>query len=62
MPYRLASVTEEAQGIDGVIGDVPISIKPSTYKIKNALRETLKAKIIFYDKTKSGLEIDDSQL
>lgn len=60
--YRLADASEEAQGIEGLIGDVPISIKPITYKIKNALRETLNAKIIFYDKTKAGLEIDDSQL
>jgi len=60
--YRLASAKEEAQGIDGMIGNVPVSIKPLTYKVKNALRETLNAKIIFYNKTKAGLEIDDSQL
>lgn len=56
--YRLAEPKEESQGIDGFIGDIPVSIKPITYKTKDALREEIKAKIIFYNKTKSGLEID----
>ena len=56
--YRLAEPKEESQGIDGFIGDMPVSIKPITYKTKNALREEIKAKIIFYNKIKSGLEID----
>jgi len=56
--YRLAEPKEESQGIDGFIGDMPVSIKPITYKNKDALREEIKAKIIFYNKTKSGLEIN----
>jgi len=56
--YRLAEPKEESQGIDGFVGDTPVSIKPLTYKTKNALREEIKAKIIFYNKIKSGLEID----
>lgn len=56
--YRLAEPKEESQGIDGFIGDIPVSIKPITYKTKDALREEIKAKVIFYNKTKSGLEID----
>jgi len=56
--YRLAEPKEESQGIDGFVGDIPVSIKPITYKTKDALREEIKAKIIFYNKTKSGLEID----
>jgi len=56
--YRLAEPKEESQGIDGFIGDIPVSIKPITYKTKDALREEIKVKIIFYNKTKSGLEID----
>jgi len=56
--YRLAEPKEESQGIDGFIGDMPVSIKPITYKTKDALREEIKAKIIFYNKTKSGLEIN----
>lgn len=56
--YRLATPDEEAKGIDGMIGDIPVSVKPITYKIKDALKEQIKAKIIFYEKTKEGLEID----
>jgi len=56
--YRLAEPDEESQGIDGFIGDIPVSIKPTSYKIKNSLRERIKCKIIFYKKIKSGLEID----
>ncbi len=56
--YRFAKPNEESQGIDGFIGDIPVSIKPITYKTKDALREEIKARIIFYNKTKSGLEID----
>jgi len=56
--YRLAKSNEESQGIDGFVGDIPVSIKPITYKTKGALREEIKAKIIFYNKTKSCLEID----
>ncbi len=56
--YRLAEPKEESQGIDGFIDDVAVSIKPITYKTKDALREEIKAKIIFYNKIKSGLEID----
>lgn len=56
--YRLSNPEEEKKGIDGFIGPTPISIKPSTYKTKNALREEIDCKIIYYKKTKSGLEIE----
>lgn len=56
--YRLASVHEESRGIDGFIGKTPISIKPDTYRTKDSLPEEIEAKIIFYKKTKTGLEID----
>jgi hypothetical protein len=60
--YRLSTPQEESRGIDGFIGDDAISIKPITYKTKNSLRENIEAKIIYYDKTKSGLNIDASEL
>lgn len=62
MTYRLADPKEESQGIDGFIGNIPISIKPITYKTKNALREEIKTKIISYNKTKSGLEIEADEI
>ena len=60
--YRLSSPQEESKGIDGFIGGVAVSIKPITYKTKNYLRENIDAKIIYYDKIKSGLNIDASEL
>lgn len=56
--YRLATPSEESRGIDGFIGSIPVSIKPDTYKTKDALLEEIQAKIIFYRKTKTGLDID----
>lgn len=56
-PCRTATPSEEAKGIDGFIGDMPVSIKPITYKSKEMLREKIEAEIIFYDKTKDGIKI-----
>ena len=55
--YRLATPKEESSGIDGFIGDVPISIKPITYKTKGMLSEKIDTKIIYYEKDKDGLKI-----
>lgn len=56
--YRSASPEEEAKGIDGYIGNTPYSIKPDTYKTKNALCEIIEVKMIYYSKTKNGLKIE----
>ena len=60
--YRLSNPQEESKGIDGFIGDTPVSIKPITYKTKNMLNEKIEVKFIFYDKKKDGINIDISQL
>lgn len=60
--YRLANPSEESKGIDGFIGDIPVSIKPITYNTKNMLNENINVKIIFYDKKKDGIIVDISQL
>ena len=60
--YRFSNQQEESKGVDGFIGETPISIKPITYKTKNSLRENIDAKIVYYDKTKSGLVIDANEL
>ncbi|MFA5270361.1 MAG: MjaI family restriction endonuclease [Patescibacteria group bacterium] len=57
LPYRLSVPAEEARGIDGFIGDSPVSIKPITYKTKN-LQENLAGTIIYYEKKDDGLIID----
>ncbi|MDW8464869.1 MAG: MjaI family restriction endonuclease [Chloroherpetonaceae bacterium] len=54
--YRTASPEEEAKGIDGFIGETPVSIKPKTYSIdEKRLPEEITVQMIFYEKTKSGL-------
>ena len=60
--YRLASPADESKGIDGYIGDLPISIKPATYKAKKNLQETIAAKIIYYEKVKDGINVDIGEL
>ena len=56
--YRLANPSEESVGIDGYVGDSPYSIKPDTYKIMNRLSESINVKMIYYTKTKTGLNIE----
>lgn len=56
--WRFATPDEESRGIDGWIGETPISIKPITYKTKKSLREEISVPIVYYEKAKSGLEVD----
>lgn len=56
--YRLASPTEESQGIDGFIGNKPVSIKPGTYKSKKALSEEIEVDMIYYSKRKDGIVVE----
>ncbi|MBI5213300.1 MAG: MjaI family restriction endonuclease [Nitrospirae bacterium] len=60
--YRLAEKTDESKGIDGYIGDIPVSIKPDTYKIKKSLSEEIPVKIIYYKKLRNGIEVDFSEI
>ena len=56
--YRLATPEEESKGIDGFIGDEPVSVKPSTYDTKRMLSEKIPVKIIFYEKMKDGIKVN----
>ncbi len=60
--YRLANPEEESVGIDGFIGDIPVSIKPETYQIKKNLNENIEVKIVYYKKVKDGISIDLAEL
>ena len=55
--YRISVPEEEAKGIDGYIGDNPVSIKPQTYEAKQMLPESIGVQIIYYDKVKDGINI-----
>ena len=47
---RLANKQEESKGIDGFVCNIPISIKPITYKTKNMLNErTQQRKGVVYE-------------
>ena len=56
--YRLSTALEEKRGIDGYVGEIPVSIKPISYRAKNMLREEIEVKVIFYDKKKDGINVD----
>lgn len=56
--WRLADKEEEARGIDGFIGDIPVQIKSSTYKLEARLGENIEIPIIYYDKKKGGISIE----
>ncbi len=56
--YRLATPEEESKGIDGYVGETSYSIKPITYKTMKRLPEVIDVKMIYYDKTKTGLKIE----
>ena len=52
--WRLATPEEEAQGVDGYVGEEAYSVKPSTYKSMDRLPETLRGKMVFYRKNAAG--------
>jgi hypothetical protein len=56
--YRVATPDEESKGIDGFIGEIPVSIKPITYKTMSRLPETIGVKIIYYEKLKDGIRVE----
>ncbi len=55
--YRLSTPEEESKGIDGYVGNIPISLKPTTYQSKKMLTEKIEEDIIYYEKQKDGLKI-----
>lgn len=56
--YRLSEPGEESKGVDGYIGNIPVSIKPHTYEVKASLPEHIEIKVIYYRKVDGGIEVD----
>jgi len=56
--WRLANKEEESKGIDGFIGEKPIQIKSSTYKVEKLLNEVIDVPIVYYSKKKDGIIIE----
>lgn len=57
-PYRSSTPEEESKGIDGYIGEMPVSVKPITYKTKNMLHENIDVNMIYYEKVKDGIKVE----
>ena len=55
--YRMATPEEESKGIDGFIGTTAVSVKPSTYAVKDMLPEEIQGELILYEKKKSGITV-----
>lgn len=49
LPYELGTADDESKGIDGYLGDQPVSVKPITYKQKGRLQEDIQAPIVYYE-------------
>ena len=60
--YRLSTPEEESRGVDGFIGELPVSIKPDSYKTKDSLNENIEVKIVYYQKVKDGISVDIESL
>jgi len=57
--FRYATSEEESKGIDGYIGNTPISIKPVTYKGEKHLPESIDAVLVYYRKEeKKGITVE----
>lgn len=49
VPYELGTAEDESKGVDGYLGDQPVSVKPITYKQKSRLQEDIQAPIVYYE-------------
>lgn len=64
LPTTPGTAKDEPKGIDGFLGNQPVSIKPESYKNDPKKLERIKAPIVFYKVTKGnkGLVLDASAL
>lgn len=54
LEYSRSTPAEESKGIDGYLGDQPVSIKPETYQQKSRLQEDIDVPIVYYKEYKSN--------
>ncbi len=58
LPHQPASPEDESAGIDGYLGDIPISVKPESYKQKTSTKhENIDAVFVFYKTTARYLHL-----
>lgn len=55
LPFRRATKEEESKNIDGFISDIPVQVKPETFKITNPTTkmQEINCVIIYYKKEKN---------
>jgi len=58
VPYRVSTPSEESKGTDGFIGEMPVSIKPITYKTMSRLPENIGIEMVYYEKLKDGIKVE----
>lgn len=56
--WTAATTEDEARGVDGYVGDKPVSIKPGSYDSQDALPEHIEAVIVTYEKIRGGIEFE----
>ena len=56
--YRLANPDEESTGIDGFIGDTPVTVKPLSDIPTDRLQVVKEGVLISYSKTNKGIEVE----
>lgn len=56
--YRLATPEEEAQGIDGFVGEKAYSVKSITYKNMVHIHDDIPVTMIYYTETDDGLDFE----
>jgi hypothetical protein len=56
--YRRATPQEESKNIDGYIGNIPVQVKPITFKTKNMVPGNIDVQIIYYEKKKDGILVE----
>lgn len=52
-----ANADQESRGIDGVIGDTEVSIKPKSFKQQASLQDELPKAVIYYEKVSNGIRV-----
>ena len=58
LPHRDSTAAEESRGVDGYVGDTPVSVKPDSYESKTSTKhEELDAVVVKYKTTSKYLTI-----
>lgn len=61
--YHPSSPEDESRGVDGYLGDQPVSVKPESYKNeRDRINETIDVKMIYYKKNNGKIVADISQV